>query len=946
MTTRKFAVETRSQAVAIFGGQTPTISALTLELLSRGVHATTVKNLEQFDSLKEGHDPDYLVLFLDSSTLGWLEGEGAGLVLAINLLIKSGESRLITVTYEGNSIFETPFSKVTKNLIITNYFGNTAYFCPILELWLKSISDHKSLLISGDGLDELSILGEDDLVKLLAISILSPTTDPGEQIHIGNPAPVSVLSFAYIVRTILPFKVALTFDPALEIQPKKLDSNLYQKTLEKFDYQLSDNIEDYLKSFLESHLHDLLSAVAAKPILPTQAAVATLKHEISSVSENKTQLNSMSKPKPTLKKLTPLNTYQPIFVPLQDRKRKIKFSLPRFNRHPKYLGPPRIRTIIGRGLVIAIALYLGTIAFTLTIANLSLRQTLSTLRVNELPPSNKLNNLALTYLEANWVALTSIAPIAKQQSVIDISLLLDAYNQALSIFSSAEILSELSKELTQYVYGSGNADIAQIISNYRLQAEELYQKLSLLDGTLPTTPPPLIATKFTKEYQDSKSKLSSLKRSTTTTKAILAIAPDVVGIGSRRKYAVIFQNNMELRATGGFIGSFAILSFENGKLYDMPIYDVYDADSQLKGHVEPPQPIKAILGESNWYLRDSNFDPDFPTSARRIEWFIKKSLNQDLNGVIAVNINSIASLLSVTGPLLVSGYDETITDLNIFERTQFHAEGNFLPGSIQKKEFLSTVASALFANLRPLNASQGLKLISAFSDTVSAKNTLISLTSPASAHIFQKLGWDGEIKDLPCPSNTNCQKDYLMAVDSNFGVNKANYYIKRSIEENISLDKNLAVEHILRLKYQNTSTSSAWPAGAYKNYQRIYLPIGATISRITIGDKILDPKDYTVSSEHGKFVISYLVSVSINSSVAVEVQYTIPQLPQENEFLYTWYWQKQPGTSKDDTLTVYLNYPPDLKPVIISPQSDLVTSQLKFNFTNDTDHRVTVKFSK
>lgn len=98
---------------------------------------------------------------------------------------------------------------------------------------------------------------------------------------------------------------------------------------------------------------------------------------------------------------------------------------------------------------------------------------------------------------------------------------------------------------------------------------------------------------------------------------------------------------MELRSTGGFIGSFAVLSFENGKLYDMPIYDVYDADGQLKGHVEPPKPIKNILGEANWYLRDSNFDPDFPTSARRAEWFMKKTLNLDLDGTIAVNVNTL-----------------------------------------------------------------------------------------------------------------------------------------------------------------------------------------------------------------------------------------------------------------------------------------------------------------
>jgi hypothetical protein len=185
-----------------------------------------------------------------------------------------------------------------------------------------------------------------------------------------------------------------------------------------------------------------------------------------------------------------------------------------------------------------------------------------------------------------------------------------------------------------------------------------------------------------------------------------------------------------------------------------------------------------------------------------------------------------------------------------------------------------------------------------------------------------------------------------MVVDSNFGVNKANYFIKRNIQEIITLDKNLAINHTLRINYENNSPSSAWPAGVYKNYQRIYLPIGTTVTKVKVGDKTLSTKDYTISSEHEKFVLAYLVSVPIGDQLQVEIEYGMPQLPQKNEFFYTWYWQKQPGTSSNDTVSVYLNYPSYLRPVIISPQAELLNQQLKFSLLNDTDHRVTVKFSR
>ena len=154
---------------------------------------------------------------------------------------------------------------------------------------------------------------------------------------------------------------------------------------------------------------------------------------------------------------------------------------------------------------------------------------------------------------------------------------------------TSESLAQTTGNLVDYILGGAQGDAAQLLSQSRLSAEELYAQLSLLDGTLPTEPPSILPARFASSYQASKSQLSHLKRAVLTTKALLSITPDLIGLGGRKKYAVLFQNNSELRATGGFLGSFAILSFENGQLYDMPIYDTYSVDSTLKGRVDPPR---------------------------------------------------------------------------------------------------------------------------------------------------------------------------------------------------------------------------------------------------------------------------------------------------------------------------------------------------------------------
>ncbi|MFH2085229.1 MAG: DUF4012 domain-containing protein [bacterium] len=935
MSARTFAVETQAQAVAIFGGPTELTTKLTQELEVNGLHAERVASSTQLEKLQATHDPDYLVIFSD-----FKDGD---LLPTLQTLVESGQSHLILISPLNSPASNLPLPPATLNLIYSDYVGDDELFSPTLESWLTNIQSSRALELAGDGLSELSLLGINDLASLLSLAIFHSGGGSGVTLYLGNPTPISFLNLAYLIRTNLPFKINLSFTAGEESTQLELDN--FAAALEKLNYHLLDSFEDLLKIYLKTHVK-----VEEKPTPRSEAETPPLNPNANTAEQavsGKSSINGGAK------KLTPLKTSIPAFIPLQSKKRPFSFSnlIPKFHlkRH-HILQPspthPHLRTIVGRGLIIGLALYLGTVAFSGTIVGLSVNSNIKTIRQEELPKSNRLSSFSLTYLQANWIALTSVPGLSTKQSMIDLTLLLDAYHQALSALDTASLLNKSTQNLLGYIFGSGNADVAQVISLSRLQAEELYQKLSLLDGSLPKDPPLIVPTKYHLSYERAKAKLGVVKRGVTTTKAVLAVTPDFIGLGGRRKYAVLFQNNLELRATGGFIGSFAILSFENGKLYDMPIYDVYDSDGQLKGHVEPPSPIKTILGEGNWYLRDSNFDPDFPTSARRAEWFINKSLNFNLDGTIAMTIPSLSALLEATGPLEIPDYNETITGGNLSERVQLHAEVNFFPGSTKKKEFLSTVASALFAKLPSQGGLVSLKLGTALADSVARKDTLISLTNTTTNHVFQTLGWNGSLVDFPCPTTLNCHKDYAMVVDSNFGVNKANYFIKRNIEEVITLDQNLAVNHVLRLRYQNTATSDAWPAGTYKNYQRLYLPIGTTIGKIRVGDKELATKDYTVYSEHNRAVLSYLVSVPIKETVIVQIEYTTPQLPQENELLYTWYWQKQPGTSSDDSLTVYLNHPAYLSPTTISPAADLGPQQLKFDMQNDTDRRITVKFTK
>ncbi len=81
------------------------------------------------------------------------------------------------------------------------------------------------------------------------------------------------------------------------------------------------------------------------------------------------------------------------------------------------------------------------------------------------------------------------------------------------------------------------------------------------------------------------------------------------------RYLILFQNNNEIRPTGGFIGSYAIMDINDGYIENLETYDVYDLDGAYWEIIEPPEEFYKFT--SNWRFRDSNYSPDFSYSAKK-----------------------------------------------------------------------------------------------------------------------------------------------------------------------------------------------------------------------------------------------------------------------------------------------------------------------------------------
>jgi len=469
---------------------------------------------------------------------------------------------------------------------------------------------------------------------------------------------------------------------------------------------------------------------------------------------------------------------------------------------------------------------------------------------------------------------------------------------------------------------------SSVILNLKPDIDRLSQNLALAQIKLDTLSPYWQQTLMVGKYRFFQKSLSDSRVLISGLDSILSSYNSIFGVGSKKSYLIVLQNPAELRPTGGFIGSFAIVNFDQGKLIGLKLHDIYSADGQLRGHITPPDEIFHYLGQPNWYMRDSNWAADFPLTAKRLEWFLEKEIGERVDGVVGVDIHAIEKILKATGPIAIPEFNDMVNTANLFEKAEFRSEINFFPGSTQKKDFLNAVLEHLGEKFSSGKLDAPGNLIPAITSSLNEKNILFYANDSKVQSALEQNNWAGKIY----PDNCD-QIICLAAIDANLGANKSNYYLQRAFNLNFVLGQTGEIDGTLLINYTNNSPSNTWPGGDYKNYLRVYLPLNTVVSDFNVGD---DRKPFVspnlneavltsipnnqfllkTDSESGYSIFGALVLVPVGKDKTVSIKFKLPtKLNFVNEKTdIKLNFIKQPGTNSD-RLSFVLEYPAFLTPI-------------------------------
>ncbi|MCV7343912.1 DUF4012 domain-containing protein [Mycolicibacterium rhodesiae] len=253
------------------------------------------------------------------------------------------------------------------------------------------------------------------------------------------------------------------------------------------------------------------------------------------------------------------------------------------------------------------------------------------------------------------------------------------------------------------------------------------------------------------------------------------LAPSMLGADGPRSYFMGFQTNAEARGTGGLLGGFGILRFDDGK----PSVDSMGPNTDFNKPFTPFS-VNPEFDEQYGFtnpttdFRNSNQSSHFPYTAQiwKAMWAQQSGMNVD--GVIAIDPIALSYILDATGPVTMPD-GEIITKDNVVELTESTVYSRFPDPNDQsgRKRFLQAIATEVVKKVTvPIESPR--KLLDALGRAVSERRISVWSSSPTDQALLEKTPLAHEIPDDPAP--------YAEVVINNLGGNKMDYYLKREIE--------------------------------------------------------------------------------------------------------------------------------------------------------------------
>lgn len=385
---------------------------------------------------------------------------------------------------------------------------------------------------------------------------------------------------------------------------------------------------------------------------------------------------------------------------------------------------------------------------------------------------------------------------------------------------------------------------------------------------------------------------------------LIKTLPSLLGDPVQKRYLVFFQNDKELRPTGGFITAYSIFRIDKGVVHVDRSGDIYDIDNLISGKASAPEPILKYLPKVyTLNLRDSNLSPDFIESMKTVRSLYEKVPGRvNVDGIITLDTHVLVSTIKIlddevyaSGIRFTSEIDSRCDCPQVIYELEDRISRPVAYERAGRKDLLGSLLYAIME--KALKSSPKLYWGLLFQDMfskISEKHVLFYFYDENAQAGIEALNAAGKIKPF--------EGDYLHINQANFGGAKANLFVNESVKQEFQAGNDGSITKTVTINYANPYPPSDCNLergglclnASLRNWFRIYVPKGS---------EILESKgsEVKISSyeELGKTVFEGFLTVRPKGSATFSISYRLPFKITKNSSLPLLI-QKQPGTSGNE----------------------------------------------
>lgn len=530
-------------------------------------------------------------------------------------------------------------------------------------------------------------------------------------------------------------------------------------------------------------------------------------------------------------------------------------------------------------------------------------------------------------------ATTSVT--RSQNQLLDNSLYLDTANK---LIESGIAIAEIGKEGTELLESLTKIPelmkvqgepLMAVIRQEKERFENIYKKTITLQNRLTTLNQKLLPDDLKRQIKEGQEKLAGILALMREADQLVGVSLKLLGDTVPQTYLVLLQNNHELRATGGFIGSYVLIDVNDGKITRLEAKDVYETDGQLTRAVTPPPGIDQVT--KRWAMRDANYSPDFPSSAEKIMWFLEESRGPSVDTVIAIDPTVVEALLELTGPIRLAAFSEPIDAEHFTEILSFYTETK-LSGEASPKKLLFDFIPAFREQLTNLESLP--KIAAVLQRQIRQKHIQAYSKDPEIQQFIRHFALSGAMTEAD-PEN-----DFLALVTTSIGGNKSDAFIETQIGHHTDVAEDGGLKDTLTIQKTHTWNENSFKSwqrlvnrfgtgslspdtlryilgeGANKDYLRVYLPKGSELT----GVEGIALEDIAQTEDLGYTVYAFTFGpLPAGQSQTVTLHYKLPyKLDFKRKNTYRLIIQKQAGAENQtlkktmdiaDSLHIAESYP-------------------------------------